>query len=353
MELLILDTDLQSVDILDNFESLIWIDRYCENGDFEIYVKPSETLLDVLQEDYYLWSKESDHIMVIEEHKIKFDVEIGIYISITGRSVESLLDRRIIWEQTILSGSLQNGIEKLLNENAISPTIPDRVIPNLVFEASDDPTITALTIKAQFTRTNLYETIKKLCMINNIGFRITLSEETNQFVFKLYSGTDRSYDQFLNSYVVFSTKFENSISTSYFESQKRLKTVAVVSGEGEGLDRKTAIVGGGALLYRRELYTDARDLSQTVDEVLMSEEDYIAQLEQRGIEKLAENTLEKTFDGQVDTTGMFKYGKDFFLGDIVQLVAEYGIKAKARVTEIIYSQSTSGIDIYPTFNMID
>ena len=41
------------------------------------------------------------------------------------------------------------------------------------------------------------------------------------------------------------------------------------------------------------------------------------------------------------------------MGDIVQLVSEYGIEGKARVAELIRSQSTDGIDVYPTFTMIE
>jgi len=352
MDLLVLNTDLEVIAVLDTFESLIWTERYCGYGDFEIYTKASEELLNILREDYYLWLRDSKYVMVIEDLNIKFDVDIGNNIVITGRSAESILDRRIIWVQTVLSGSLQNGIQKLLDENFISPTLPDRVIPNFIFEASDDPIVTALTVDAQFTRTNLYDSTKKLCVANNLGFKVTLSDD-NHLVFKLYSGTDRSYDQILNTYVVFSQKFENIINSNYFESKKTLKTITVVAGEGEGADRKTTIVGGGTALSRRELYTDARDLSQTVDEVLIPEADYLAQLAQRGIEDLSEHVFEKSFDGQVDTTRMFEYGVDFFLGDIVQIVSEYGIASKAQITEIIRSQSTTGIEVYPTFIMIE
>ena len=37
MEVLVLNTEFESVAIIDTFESLIWTDRYYEAGDFEIY----------------------------------------------------------------------------------------------------------------------------------------------------------------------------------------------------------------------------------------------------------------------------------------------------------------------------
>ena len=108
----------------------------------------------------------------------------------------------------------------MLNENIIEPILVARQIDNFVFEASTDPLITELTIEAQYNGENLYNTIQTLCQINNIGFKITLTDN-GFFVFKLYSGTDRSYDQLINPYVTFSPKFENIINSNYIESKKR------------------------------------------------------------------------------------------------------------------------------------
>lgn len=270
--------------------------------------------------------------------------------------MESILERRIIWKQTILSGNFQNGIKKLLDENIINPSDASRKVERLIFEASTDPAITGLTVDAQFTGDNLYDAIKKLCDSKNIGFRIKLSDD-NKFVFKLYAGADRSYDQFTNPYVIFSPKFENVINTNYLESKKTLKTVTLVAGEGEGADRKTTTVacssGAGTGLNRRELYTDARDVSSTVDNETLTDAEYKAQLSQRGLENLAENIATKSFEGKVETTRMYRYGEDFFLGDMVQIVNEYGIEGKARVTEFIRSQSKEGLDSYPTFVTVE
>lgn len=190
--------------------------------------------------------------------------------------------------------------------------------------------------------------------------RMSVSESSfddNKFVFKLYAGADRSYDQFTNPYVIFSPKFENVINTNYLESKKTLKTVTLVAGEGEGADRRTTTVacasGAGTGLNRRELYTDARDVSSTVDNETLTDTEYNAQLSQRGLENLAENIATKSFEGKVESTRMYRYGEDFFLGDMVQIVNEYGIEGKARVTEFIRSQSKEGLDSYPTFVTVE
>ena len=355
MDLIVLNTNLEKTSILDVFESLIWTDRYLGYGEFEVYAKASKELLDILKDDYYLVSNDSEHVMIVEDSKIDGDGNSDNLI-VTGRSLESILDRRIIWNQTVLTGSLQNGIQKLLNESIIAPTISDRAIPNFIFEASDDSNIINLTVETQFDMgANLYEAIKNLCLASNIGFKITLSD-TNQFVFKLYSGVDRSYDQLQNPYVIFSPKFENIISSSYYHSKKSLKNVTFVMGEeidDIGLTRKSTIIGSASSIERREIYTDASNISQTTDEEYMSDEAYLSQLSQKGVETLANNVVSKSFDGQVDTTRSFKYGEDFYMGDTVQLITDYGIEGKAMVSEMIHSQSTQETVAYPKFEMIN
>lgn len=348
MEFRILNKDLIDIDILDTYESMIWTDRYSRCGDFEFYIPANRRTLDLLREDYYIWHRDSEHVMIIEDRMINTDVEEGNFITVTGRSLESILDRRIIWQQTILTGNLQNGIQKLLNENIISPTDPDRKIDNFIFEASTDPNITSLTVNAQFTGDNLYDAIVSLCETNEIGFKVILSDD-NKFVFKLYAGQDRSYDQIQNPYVVFSPGFDNLLNTNYVESKKNLKTVTLVAGEGEGLERRTTTVGGGTGLDRRELFTDARDIRSETSEGDLTDAEYLAQLEERGIEKLSEHQISQVFDGQTENLIMFKYGVDYFMGDIIQLENEYGLISKSRVTELIRSHNSEGVNIYPTF----
>lgn len=352
MDIWVLNTSLQIIDQLDVFESIIWKDKYIGFGDFELQVKASAKMLNTLKPDYYLQLGSSNRLMVIETQKITYDLEDGDNLFITGRSLESILDRRIIWQQTILDGNLQNGIKKLLDENCIIPSITDRKISNVVFEASTDPRITALTIKTQYTMTNLYTSILEICESNNLGFSLTLSESEYKFIFKLFYGQNRSYEQLINPYIVFSPSYENLLESSYLYSKREYKNVTLVAGEGEGAARKTTVVGSGSGLNRREMHTDAREISQTVNGVAIPDAQYISQLAQKGVVKLAENVIVPIYDGKIDTH-MFEYEKDYFLGDIVQMVSEYEVEVKVRIDEIIYSESSTGVDLYPTFTIIE
>lgn len=352
MELLIMDENFAGVSTLDIFESLIWTDRYYACGDFEIYMPCSEKMLSTLKQDMYLYLRESEHIMIIEDIQIDTDVEDGAHLTVTGRSLESILDRRVIWNLTTLSGGLQAGIKQLLNENAISPSDPARAIPNLIFKDSTDSKITNLALNAQYYGENLYDVICEVCESNEIGFKITLNE-SNQMVFSLYAGTDRSYEQTENPYVIFSPGFDNLLNSNYISSKKTLKTVTMITGEGEGSDKKKAVAecsnGAGSGLNRREMHTDASGISQTDGENTISDEAYTALLQRQGIDELSQNTRTESFEGEVSSGRTYTYGMDYFMGDIVQNVNEFNIKATSRVTEYIMSQDESGIERYPTF----
>ena len=352
-----MDESFSNLKVIDIFESLIWTERYNQSGDFEIYAPVDIELFKLILNkptnvDYYSWLEGSIQQMIIESAEIKTEVESGTYMIISGRSFESMLERRIIWTQTVLKGNLQDEIEKLLNENVINPSIEDRKIPNFVFKRSTDPNITALTIEAQYTGDNLYDTIVSICESYKIGFQVYL-DESHRFVFELYFGVDRSYDQTENPYVIFSPKFENVINSNYLRSERTLKNVALVAGEDAGTDRKRTVVGSGKGLARRELYIDARDIQSESDEGVMSDEDYYAQLKERGVEKLSQHKITEAFEGQVTATNNFEYGVDYTRGDIVQMTNEYGMEAKVRITEFVRIQDESGYETYPTFSIMD
>lgn len=360
MDIVILNASLETVKVLDAFESFIWTERFSEYGDFELYLPMEPDVFNYIKQDYYVTIKDSNRVMIIETISIESDVENGTRLCVSGRSLESILERRIVWKQTALSGNFQNGVKKLLDENLISPTDSSRRVSEFYFSASTDPKITKLTASAQFTGDNLYDAVKKLCDATGLGFKVTLGtiNGADKFIFELYSGIDRSYEQIENPYVIFSPSYENLLTSNYLESSKNLKTVTLVAGEGEGSARKTSTAtvagGAGSGLYRRELFTDARDISQTVDGATLTNAEYAEQLTQRGSEKLSEYIYIKSFEAEAETTdSVYKYEKDYFIGDIVQMADGYGNTARSRITEVIRSESESGYSVYPTFTSIE
>lgn len=353
MELLVLDSNFVAASLFDYFESVIWTDRYSEAGDFEVYTPMSSEILESVKPGNYVYSKHSEHMMIVERIEISSDPEDGDKLLIAGRSLESILDRRIVWTQTNLSGSVQNGVQKLLNDAIINPSDPNRKIDNFIFQASTDQRIIDLTFEedVQYTGITLYEIITSLCKTYKIGFKIILDNDNN-FIFSLYKGLDRTYDQSDRSYVIFSESFDNLSDSNYIQNYEEYKNVVLVAGEGNGVNKLTESYGDVTGLDRRELYYEATDVSQSTVGILSTDE-YKALLKSRGEEILEDYRVAESFEGQIDAVGQFVYGTDFGMGDIVQVVNAYGIDAKSTIIELVMSQNTDTIDFYPTFEIVE
>lgn len=357
MEPYLLSTELIKISPIDSFESMIWNDNFCGFGDFELVASAKTDIIAKCLEDRYLIIDDSDHVMIIEGLEIKTNSENDDLVIVKGRSLESILERRIVWNQTVLIGNLQTSVQQLLNENAISPTDSSRDISRLIFEASTDPLITALTVATQFFGETLYEAITNICLSKNIGYKITLNDN-GQFVFKLYTGVDRSYDQILNPYVVFSPEYDNLLSSDYHQNKATLRTVSLVAGETGVENERYAITvnwdeGAGIDLARREMFTDASSVNRNLpDDQVLTDEEYDLQLAQKGLEELAKNKFVKEFNGEVDSTILYVFGEDFFMGDILQVVDKYAHETKSQVIGLIRSIDHAGIKTIPTFRTI-
>ena len=353
-DIIVLDTNLEPVDILDVYNSIIWTERYSAAGDFEVFTPMSIAAYSLLQPDHYLKLKSSNNLMIIEGRRIASDSEQGDQLVVTGRSLESILDRRIVWDQTIMTGDFQTNMLVMLLDNEIDAADTARNIPNFDYVASDNSYILGLEIEKQVHGELIYDVIKDACDAANLGFRIHLNS-SKQFIFEFYYGVDRSFDQLLNPWVVFSSKYENIINSNYIYNKMPYKTVSLVLGAGEGSARKGVSISRNSDtgLYRREMYTDASSLAEEEDGVPIPEIDYLAQLTQKGAEELVKNDVLDVFEGEVETVGSFIFKKDFDLGDLVQIEDKYGNSGKARVTEIIRSSSPTGSIIYPTFKTVE
>ena len=353
MEFRILNSSFDAIDILDNMLSAIWTDRYYNYGDFEFDYRVSNKILQLFNadEEYYLSFNGSDRLMIIEDIALNTDSEYGNSVTVSGRSLESILLRRIIWNQTTINGNVQNAIKKLINENIISPSMTQRRIPNFIFKESTDTRITSLSLKqdAQYHGQDLYSVISYICEAFDIGFKITLNEE-KQLIFELYIGTDRSFDQNKNDYVLYSPKMDNLLSSNYYQSSSNYKNVALVAGEGDGSSRKMSYTGTTAGIARRETFIDARDISSNGSAVASA--DYTKMLKQRGEEVLLENKLISLFEGGVEMNKQYKLNEDVFIGDVVQIFNEYNMEAKVRIIEIVNSQKGESIERFPTFKYL-
>lgn len=350
-----MDRNFKIQGICDNYKSIIWTSRYYVAGDFELYLPATDANILLLKEDRYVvrdkdMSQSSSvlifkNVMIIEKVQVTTDIENGNYLIITGRCLKSILTRRIVWQQTTLSGKLEIALRKIVSENAISPSIAARKISQLQLGELKNY---AEIIDKQVTGDTLYDFICNICMTYGIGWDVYI--KGNTFFFELYKGEDRSYAQSINPYVVFSPDFDNLLTTDYQFDKSNYKNVALVAGEGEGLNRKTISIGTSADLDRYELYVDSRNSSSNDGEITATEYNNILLEEGKEALKESENSIAENIEGQIETSSNYQFGKDYFLGDIVEVINEYGIETTPRIIEVIESEDDTGTSTIPTFS---
>ena len=347
MEIYVYNNNFEKIGLIDYCASIIWTRKYNDIGDFELYIPATEEALQLMRINRLVQREDMPNsLMIIKNIILTTDAENGNFITVSGPSIENYIAQRIIWKQTNLNGTIADNIIQLLNENLIDPDDTERKINNI--EIGETSAAAGQTLKKQFTGDNLLDAISAILKEYKLGFNMLF--ENNKLIFNIYAGTDRSFDQTTNPRVIFSPEFDNFITSEYIENTDNYKNVVLVAGEGEGINRKTQQVGNASGPERIEDYIDARDISSSTEGGTLTPAQYNDLLISRGQEKLAELKEVLSYNGQVEPTINYKFEYDYFLGDIIEIINEYGTGNAARITEIIESWDENGYTLVPTFN---
>lgn len=341
MDLYFMGANFAQKAVLDVFKSLIWTKRYYTCGDFELYTPATAEITAILAACQYVCRDDDDSVMIVENVKITTDAESGDYYTITGRSLESILARRIVQgtdthQFVIDTDDAAEVVYQLLRVNIGEDAEAARKVSNFDI---DDTFSYAADIKMQITGKNLLQSITDICQTYGFGLKTVI--DSGNIVFSLYAGSTTD--------VTFSAEFDNLINSDYAYNSENYKNVAYIAGEGEGTARKWAAIGDDTYsgLARRELFVDARDISSNGGEISTS--DYDDMLITRGAEKLADCQNVKAFSGEVEPQTTYEYKKDYNLGDIVTVDNGYGVTATPRIIEIIECWDENGYKVVPTF----
>lgn len=350
MDIYVLDGLNGAADIISSYQSCIWNVQYFGQNDFQLVVNASTQNVDILKPGTYLVrdvdmsANEFNNVMVVQNYQLDFDTEKGWLLTLTGKGLKNdLLKRRIVWTQTNLSGNAEEAIRQVITDNAINPSDSERAIRNLDLDPLQGFTE---TIELQLLGENIAEWLEEICTTYGYGWDIYI--KNNQYYFKLYKGTDRTYDQSEVTPVVFSPEFDNLLSSSYKYDITSYKNAALIGGEGEGTNQRTATIGTATGLNRYELYVDGSSVSSNGEIITL--ETYTKMLQEYGQTQLDQTAYTESFNGEIDPAGLYKINQDYFLGDIVQIQNEKGIQATPRIIEIIYAIDESGSSVVPTFS---
>jgi hypothetical protein len=319
----------------------MWCKRYYDIGAIDLQIEATTENLKLFKRNYFINRDDDDAIYRITNISLDTESNHDNSLIIGATECKDILNQRIIWNQTIFSGTAENYIRQIINENIISPVITNRVISNLAMKTANGYVD---TIDAQSDYETVAETIISICKNYNYGWKITF--ENNIFYFDLYKGVDRSDSQSIVNPIKFSPEYDNLSSSKYELDTSEYKNAVLIGGEGEGNSQTFASVGDDiAGLDRYETYVEHSSSSNSGE---ITQDDYIAQLKAKGNEELAKVANVATFDGQVIAES-YAYKTDYNLGDVVTVQNEYGITANARIIETIETWDTEGYTLELTF----
>lgn len=179
--------------------------------------------------------------------------------------------------------------------SGVNASLPVTIEPNQARGAS---------LSASYAWLNLLPALQRVATLGGGDFSLEYAESSVSWEFRWhqpYLGTDRS------ATVVFSLDRNNMQDPTLALVNPWEPTVAVVAGQGMGSDRTLVVRTGDNYVadFSREVFIDARDLSAT------------AALQDRGDERLDEMKTRNALDFTPLQTDTYRYGRDYFLGDLV------------------------------------
>ena len=338
------NTEFTPIGVL-KYTSLIWPNKYNGYSSFELHTPMTEENKELLKKDRVIWSvgKNAAKIEIID---CEFSSEGKRTFTIKGRTLEAILESRIVWTPYICTNKhVSTAMYDLVKENCIDPSISTRKIPYL-YCATD--TYLGRKLEYQESYDTVYDALVDLSQ-EEIGFTIDFLPEDKKLQFRVYQGKDLS-NTGLDEFVVLSTLMEDILSSDYYLNTQPEKNIALVAGEDSSENRKKVTAGESSIagFARKELYVDARDLQSTVDtedgsKKTLTDAEYLSNLTTRGLNKLSECRVTETFEAKIRTDGsQYDFDVDYTLGDKILIQDPVlGIQISGRVTEIEYSYGST------------
>lgn len=326
------DKNLNMLGIIDYFISLRWRRKYFEAGEFEIILPVSPYVLEFINTDILVMRNNYSEAGIIETIEFNDD-GTNEEVTISGRFLSSLLERRIVKNRINFSGNTIEGMN----------TIVDSMTPLTSAWETESVSRSSRSISFQCTYKNVYNYLCKLSEYSGIAFRIVPNVDSKVYMFEIWSGKDRTINQSENEQYSFSDDNFNIKQGNLIISNKSKANYALIGGTGEGDNRITAEVNKGLEgfdLY--EIFVDQKSLSNDG----LSVENYKNELKAVGEGKMNDGIfkLEVTASSQAD------YKKAWDLGDIVNIKKEkWGIYTTYRIIEAEETIEDGKKTVYPTF----
>lgn len=380
MEIFILDALLRPIDIVDEYISCIWTERYADKGDFELITLSTSANRNRFVADTMISIRDSKRIMRVHKVEEKDDEDNGITLTIKGYDLSFMLQQRVIatkdlddmllsvtyfsdaspidlmdhmvWRICVPTSGLQ------ISAGDTIPFLNDFVLtPGSLYPVSNIPPPTPGGFHWQQKIASLYSAVTDLCKAYDLGFRLYKDPSVSKLYFEGYNGIDRTSSQTDFPPVIFSSDMTNLQSTTEYQDNEGHYNVVVAVYEYKNpvegdipetltiheivSDPDLAFSSGG--FDQKTKFISVTQLPDGME--LVDVPEYLTQL---ATEELNRSTPTDVYDGEIDQNSDFVYERDYFLGDIVEVQGNNGGGALMRVVEQIIKYDANGKSSYPS-----
>ncbi len=391
MDMYTMNENFISQSIVDEFISVVWVERYSQCGEVQLVTAATPDLIEMLAEGTFLGLRGTTEVMLLETQSIENEL-----LTVQGKSLVNFLDQRLMWKENPDDDDADVRVKDYtVNEKvgqAISDVVEAMVISatpfgglyadaNLDWDAEEIEYLELGDIDTSgddedvtFTIGPLYQSISQVAEKFGVGISLYLesSDVDAGYVlkFKTYTGEDRTSDSMTNELVRLQPDLDSlseikelrSIQTYkntayvYFDGEISIhyedplniqegfaRRVLVVDAENEALGWKPGPTSGwtfypGGAAGQWTMPPDPLELA--------------AWREAHARDALANYNYIRAIDGQTSPDNEFQYGTDYGLGDVIELEGLSGNISVARITEFIRSQDRSGERQYPTISVV-
>lgn len=359
----VLDKDFNTISILQNYKSVIWTEKYDDVGDFEIHGTMNDQLLDTARNGKYVFNSNSDELMIIEKIEEQYELDSENTITLSGRSLSSVLARRVMfWNvlrenngSTPITTSVGNELNSIITMSFSSTYGYNRAWS--MFAGADVSSTWGYhfylepgeTIDIKFGD-NVLDVVTNLCKRYKLGFKTKYDYSEKKVTFVITYASDRTYSGKEN--VVLSSVYDNINAANDIIDFSNEKNAVVVYGEK--IDPSTQAP------YYESLSTnyygsgiDRKEFSYAADvDVTLSTSAYEWRLRGFGRSELekTEHKPRRTFDGDILQTPSSLYGVHYNLGDVVYVETPINGKRRMRLNSVTFSDDIdSGRRLIPDF----
>ncbi len=328
MELIILDNNYQEIGSLDIFHSLQWIRKYYDYSEFQLDCGIEHFSL--LDSGEYIFRKEYE-LMIIESIQFKREDSNKYSLKVRGRSVTSFLEDRVIWGENNYSGTHESIARKLVDFYWINTNDPYRVVSNMNLGMNNNlGEDTSVEIKNKNVGGRLFDMLKEA----ELSQRIDFDHQANQLFYVVWKGLNRTENQNLNSWAIFSDDYDNVGGVEYSIDTEDYKNFVYVIGKNESSTYVNHVPLGAR---RREC-------------VVTSSDEETSLLKDKGRQELAKYQVAELVDCDILKNENLIYLKDFDLGDLCTVKINKANKiAEMRITEVSEIYEDGKVTILPKF----